>query len=236
MRDYQTTAIVIPAAGVGRRMSTSTPKQFIRVGGKTILAHTVDKFHQWAKIYGHPIIIVIALSKGEQLPDDVQNAIACEGGEMRADSVYAAMTTLHKVLHCDWVMVHDAARPLVDPRDIENLYQTLKNEPIGGILAEKVTATVKRACNNKIIETIPREDLYLAQTPQMFRFKLLLNALSAERAHLTDEASAIEALGHQPKIVIGSADNIKITHPEDLVFFEQKIKSTTKTEHTVNKI
>lgn len=236
MRDYQTIAIVIPAAGVGRRMKTSTPKQFIPVGGKTILAHTVDKFHQWAKIYGHHIIVIVALSKGEKLPDDVQNAIACEGGEMRADSVYAAMTALYKVLQFDWVMVHDAARPLIEPRDIETLYQTLRDDHIGGILAEKVTATVKRACDNKVIETIPRDDLYLAQTPQMFRFKLLINALSAERTHLTDEASAIEALGHQPKIVIGSADNIKITHPEDLVFFEQKIKSTTKTEHTVNKI
>lgn len=228
MADYQTIAVVIPAAGVGKRMNSSTPKQFINVGGKTILAHTVDKFHQWAATYGHHIIVMVALSEGEKLPNDVKDVAVCEGGETRSDSVYSAMTSLHAVLQFDWVMVHDAARPLISPDDIERLFQTLKDDNVGGILAEKITATVKRVCEGEIVETLPREDLYLAQTPQMFRFDLLAEALSAERSHLTDEAAAIEAAGHQPKIVIGKADNIKITTPEDLTFFEWVVQCQTK--------
>lgn len=234
MSDYQTIAVIIPAAGVGKRMQSATPKQFLNVGGKTILAHTVDKFHQWAATYGHHIVIMVALCQGETLPDDVDNVAVCEGGETRADSVDYAMTALHQVVQFDWVLVHDAARPLVSPSDIETLFQTLKNDNVGGILAEKITATVKRVSDDKIVETLPRENLYLAQTPQMFRFDLLSDALSAERSHFTDEAAAIEALGYQPKVVTGSAENIKITNPEDLRFFERMLSQQSASCEKVN--
>ncbi|PID66482.1 MAG: 2-C-methyl-D-erythritol 4-phosphate cytidylyltransferase [Gammaproteobacteria bacterium] len=219
-------AVIIPAAGFGQRMSSDTAKQFIRVAGKTILAHTVDKIHAWAKGYHHHVIIMVALSEGVRLPADVTGVHTCTGGQERADSVANALDTLadlHPTHPPQWVMVHDAARPLVCIEDIEKLYQHLKNNAIGGILAEKITATVKKVDGDIITATVPRQDLWLAQTPQLFRFELLQQALQGQRSHLTDEASAIEAMGLPVKIIEGSRNNIKITVAEDLHFFSEQI-------------
>lgn len=224
MTDYQTIAVIIPAAGFGSRMNLPVPKQFIQVGEKSILAHTVDKFHRWAKKHGRHIIIMVALSKEAELPEDVINVVTCEGGKERANSVSNALDALQQVLQFDWVMVHDAARPLVRVDDIEKLYQTLKKDEVGGLLAEKVTATVKRVEKGKVVETIPRESLYLAQTPQLFRFDLLRRSLDGDCSHFTDEAAGIEAMGMQPKVVEGSADNLKISTANDLAYFERLIR------------
>lgn len=224
MIDYQTIAVIIPAAGYGKRMKLSVPKQFIQVGGKSVLAHTVDKFHCWAKTYGRHIVIMVALSEMAELPKDVTNVVTCLGGKERANSVSNAMEALHQVLQFDWVMVHDAARPLVRVNEIEKLYQALKEDEVGGLLAQKVTATVKRVEKGKVVETIPRDSLYLAQTPQLFRFDLLRRALGGDCAHFTDEAAGIEAMGLQPKVVEGSADNIKISTASDLAYFERLVR------------
>lgn len=224
-------AIIIPAAGFGKRMGSDIAKQFITVDGRTILAHTVAKLQTWVKDYHHDAVIMVALSDGMDLPADVitdnVNLQTCVGGKERADSVANALSALEKMGQFDWAMVHDAARPLVDMTDIERLYQTLKNDNVGGILAEKVTATVKRADNNgnlTVSATVPREDLWLAQTPQLFRFDLLKQSLQKQRQTLTDEASGIERLGYSPKIIEGNRNNIKITTPEDLAFFEAALK------------
>lgn len=212
-------AVVIPAAGFGTRLGSPIAKQFLVTGGKTVLAHTVNKIHTWAQHYHHNITLMVALSEYSELPNDVHNVSICLGGKTRADSVANALSSLAVLGSFDWAMVHDAARPLVRINDIETLYQALKNEDVGGILAEKVTATVKLASHNAqgifCQTTLPRDNLWLAQTPQMFRFALLQQALTGERAHITDEASAIEALSLQPKIIAGSRDNIKITTPDD---------------------
>lgn len=213
-------AVIIPAAGFGKRLGSPVAKQFLMVAGQSVLAHTVNKVHAWAQHYDHDIIIMVALSANSQLPNDVEGVHTCLGGKERADSVANALSALAHLRVFEWVMVHDAARPLIDTANIETLYQTLKQDSVGGILAEKVTATVKRASANNqgyaISATVPREDLWLAQTPQLFRFELLQQALSGgTRSHLTDEASAIEALGFYPKIVEGSRHNIKITTPDD---------------------
>lgn len=218
-----TIAVIIPAAGFGTRMGSDIAKQFIQVGGKTILAHTVAKFHRWASEYQHNICIMVALSDGAELPDDVTGVQTCLGGETRADSVANALAAVSERQRFDWAMVHDAARPLVTISDIERLYQTLKTDAVGGILAEKITATVKRVANHQVTETVPRDDLYVAQTPQLFRFELLVQSLSGERSHLTDEASGIEAMGLQPRIILGSRENIKITTAEDLVYFQNSV-------------
>lgn len=214
-----TIAVVIPAAGFGTRLGSPIAKQFLVAGGKTVLAHTVDKIHAWAQHYHHNITVMVALSAGSELPADVQGVQTCIGGKERADSVKNALAALVMQGHFDWAMVHDAARPLVRISDIENLYQTLKNDEIGGILAEKVTATVKRASNDDPVPhcqaTLPRDNLWLAQTPQLFRFTLLQQALNNESSAMTDEASAIEALGLHPKIIAGSRENIKITTADD---------------------
>lgn len=219
-------AVIIPAAGFGKRMGHEIAKQFIEVGGKTILAHTVEKIQTWAKHYHHDIVIMVALSDGAALPAEITGVKTCLGGKERADSVANALSALQNIGEFDWVMVHDAARPLVDIKDIEKLYQSLKNDNVGGILAEKVTATVKRASHDKsIIATVPREDLWLAQTPQLFRFNLLQQSLQGQREELTDEASGIEHLGYAPKIIEGNRNNIKITTPEDLLYFQQRINN-----------
>lgn len=225
-REQEVISVIIPAAGLGKRLNAPVAKQFLNVGGKTILAHTVEKFQQWAADYQHHVEIIVVLSSDAELPDDVCGVRVCTGGKERADSVANALSSLPHVAHVtadSWVMVHDAARPLVRVKDIETLYQALKHDSVGGILAKKIMATVKRAHDNHIAQTIPREDLWLAQTPQMFRFGLLSQSLAGSRTGLTDEASGIEALGLCPKIVAGHRDNVKITTAEDLDYFRQHI-------------
>ncbi len=245
-QDTTPIAVIIPAAGFGKRMGGEIAKQFIAIGGKTILAHTVEKIQTWAKHYQHKIIIMIALSDGVESPidistdkDNTDNIMTCIGGKERADSVANALSVIAEQFtdsHTDslpkWVMVHDAARPLVDIDDIEKLYQALKDDDIGGILAEKVTATVKKAqpTNNGtvITDTVPRDDLWLAQTPQLFRFDLLQQSLQGNRQHLTDEASGIEQMGLSVQIIEGNRNNIKITTPDDLRFFEMQMSFIQK--------
>ncbi|MGY0399606.1 MAG: IspD/TarI family cytidylyltransferase [Ostreibacterium sp.] len=209
-------AVVIPAAGVGQRMNSEVAKQFIKVAGQSILSHTVSKIHCWANTYHHNITIMVTLSVGSALPTDVVGVNICEGGKTRACSVANALQALNQIKCFDWAMVHDAVRPQIHLEDIELLYQQLKDDVVGGILAKKVTSTVKRAKDRTIIETILRDDLYLAQTPQLFRFDLLEQSLSGRYAQLTDEASAVEAMGLSPKIVEARHDNIKITTRKDL--------------------
>ncbi len=221
-----TIAVIIPAAGFGRRMGEKTAKQFLNVGGKSILSHTIEKLQSWGVCYRHHVTIMVALSDDALLPEDISGVEVCIGGETRADSVARAVQALKVQGDFDWAMVHDAARPLVAVEDIEKLYQSLKDDAVGGILAEKITATVKRAEAQSVVETVPRDDLWLAQTPQLFRFSLLEQSLEGTREGLTDEASGIEKMGLSPKIVEGSRNNIKITTPEDLHFFEHMLGVT----------
>jgi len=184
---------VIPAAGLGLRMGADTPKQYLVVAGKPLLQHTLEK------------LIV--------------------GGEQRSDSVLAALEALAgRAQDEDWVLVHDAARPCISAADIARLCAALADDPVGGLLAMPVAETVKRAdSRQRVIGTLDRSQLWLAQTPQMFRYGLLLDTLrqSAERGiSVTDEASAIEQAGLQPRLVVGNAANIKITRQADLHFAE----------------
>ena len=216
-------AVIIPAAGFGKRLGGDTAKAFVKINNKTILAHTVDKIKLWAERYQHEVSIMVGLSEGSELPFDVSAVKTCVGGKERADTVANAIEALSEMDYFDWIMVHDAARPLVSVCDIERLYQTLKNDKVGGLLAEKVTATVKRASDNIVIETVSRDELWLAQTPQLFRFSLLEKSLNGKRGALTDEASGIEAMGLEVKIVAGSRENIKITTAADLHYFQCKL-------------
>lgn len=220
----KTIAVIIPAAGFGLRMGHRVAKQFMQVKGKTVLAHTVDKIQTWAKQYHHDIVIMVALSSDVELPADVLGVQTCLGGKERADSVANALSEIEKTGNFNWAMVHDAARPMVAVADIEKLYQAIKDDEVGGILAKKVNATVKRVSGDKITATVPREDLWLAQTPQMFRFALLQQSLQGQRSGLTDEASGIENMGLVAKIIEGGRDNVKITTPEDLHYFIQQLQ------------
>lgn len=218
---------IVPAAGAGRRMQTATPKQYLSLAGRPVIAHTLSR------LSAHPAIagIVVATAADDQQFSRVKIStskpvVTVTGGETRADSVLNALSWLCEQSDIpDWVLVHDAARPCIRQTDIDQMFSLLSEHPVGGLLGMPITDTVKRTdTNNHVIETVCREQLWRAATPQMFRTVMLQKALSdGQRQGLavTDEASAMEASGYQPQMVAGHADNIKITHPSDLALAEQ---------------
>jgi len=211
--------VIIPAAGIGKRMGTEIPKQYLKLGDQTVLEHTINRFQNLPQIKG----IVICLA-----PDDLffnqlsisKQIMMTNGGKERSDSVLNGLNFLEKYAEeNDWILVHDAARPCVRKSDIEKLMFELKDHEVGGLLAVPVRDTMKRAKNHQVETTINRENLWHALTPQMFRFKTLKTALETaleKQQMITDEAQAIEFLGLHPMLIEGHADNIKITHPNDL--------------------
>ena len=211
--------VVIPAAGVGARMQADRPKQNLPLHGKTVIEHTLACFTHHPAIAG----IVVAISDGDpywgrlHIDSDVQLHVA-RGGIERCHSVLNALHTLSALADDnDWVLVHDAARPCLGLRELQRMLDTLAADEVGGILGVPVADTLKRAdVAGRIQATEPREHLWQAQTPQMFRHGLLLEALS-RTAKLTDEAGAVEALGLKPKLVQGASSNLKVTYTEDLL-------------------
>ena len=223
---------LIPAAGVGTRFSRSAAagqaKQYLPLAGKPMLWHAVRSVCEAAV---ENVFVVLA-------PEDKQFAqldwsafagrlepLYC-GGERRRDSVYNGMVAAMAVVDADdWVLVHDAARPCLPKQDLDNLIRETRDDQIGGILALPVADTVKRvgkdeAGTQRIAGTEDRAQLWLAQTPQMFRCGLLMEALKQAKSPVTDEASAVEQMGLRPRLVAGSRDNIKVTFPEDLKIAE----------------
>jgi 2-C-methyl-D-erythritol 4-phosphate cytidylyltransferase len=214
---------VVPAAGFGRRMQTECPKQYLSIGNKTILEHSV------AALLAHPSVerVIIAISDGDlrfqqlTLANHPQITVV-EGGAERADSVLAG---LQAAGNAQWVLVHDAARPCLHQDDLARLLTLRETSQVGGILATPVCDTMKRAEPGKtaIAHTVDRNDLWHAQTPQFFPRELLFDCLTRalnEGATITDEASALEYCGYHPQLVVGRADNIKVTRPEDLALAE----------------
>ena len=217
MTTNYTLAAIVPAAGVGSRMQHSAPKQYIRLAGKTILEHTLAKLAQLKQL----TTIVVAVSDDDPyfatLEFIDQRIVRASGGKERADSVLNGLLALADNPP-DWVLVHDAARPLVTLADIECLLSECINADEGGILASKVKDTIKRGATHSQ-QTVPRDDLWQALTPQLFKYHDLTQALQtalAQQVTITDEASAIEWANKPVKLVAGRSDNIKITTPEDL--------------------
>lgn len=220
----QSVIAVVPAAGVGSRMKADRPKQYLKINGKTILEHTVEK------LLAHPQVsqIVVAISDDDPYYPELpltQNpqVIRVAGGSERADSVLSALDYIEKQQLGDWVMVHDAARPFVQLSDIDKLISTAMSHDVGAILAAPVRDTMKRGAQGQIDHTVERADLWHALTPQMFRTEPLWNVLSEalqQGVSITDEASAFEWKGFSPALVAGRSDNFKITQPEDLALAE----------------
>jgi len=214
--------VIVPAAGVGARMQHSTPKQYLKIAGKTIIEHTLEKLTSHESIKG----VVVAISKSDEYwPNHAlvnnKKIITTEGGVERFHSVFNALKKLSDQCKLnDWVLVHDAARPCLSLDDISKLIRKVKDDDIGGLLAVPVRDTMKRAnSDGKILHTTERQFLWHALTPQMFRYGMLVDALqSAINSNnvITDEASALEAKGFQALLIEGSVSNIKITRPEDL--------------------
>lgn len=216
---------IVPAAGVGRRMGADVAKQYLRIRGRTLLELTLDKLLRVEEAEA----IVVALH-----PEDSSwtflSSLHCvrietvAGGDERNQSVLNALRQLRgRAAPLDWVLVHDAVRPCVALEDIQRLMARLAGDPIGGLLAAPVRETVKRVRDGVVESTLDRSQLWLAATPQMFRYAVLLQALEQAQARglaVTDEAAAVEAMGHPVRVVAGRADNIKITTPEDLVLVD----------------
>jgi 2-C-methyl-D-erythritol 4-phosphate cytidylyltransferase len=219
--------VIVPAAGRGERMQSAQPKQYLPLAGATVLEHALKPFIEHPRVAG----IVVALAE-----DDVQwQTLACarnalvrrtSGGDHRMHSVLNGLNALAGQADTqDWALVHDAARPCLARKDLDRLFDALQGEPVGGLLALPMSDTVKRAdtTGQRVAVTIDRRGLWSAQTPQMFRFGRLLQALRTAAdggATLTDEASAIEAQGLAPRLVEGSPFNLKVTTPRDLVLAE----------------
>lgn len=213
---------VVPAAGVGKRMGAKVPKQYLQLGDRTVIDHTLSRLLE------HPKIEAVAVSLGSDdgwWPDsefaDHSNVVRAEGGAERCHSVLNGLAALKCWAEDeDWVLVHDAARPCLRNEDIDRLINQLSDHSVGGLLGTPVRDTMKRSdAAGNVDETVTRENLWHAYTPQMFRLGRLHDALNdaLERGQLvTDEASAIELAGHRPLMVEGHADNIKITRPADL--------------------
>ncbi len=221
---------VIPAAGAGTRMGAEIPKQYRLLAGRPVITHCLERIGSHPRIAG----VVVALSPRDRwwearVQADADGVIRVDGGAERCHSVLNALLALSgTATGDDWVLVHDAARPCVRRADIDRLLEELADHPVGGLLGLPVRDTMKRTdSHGEIRETVSREGLWHALTPQMFRVGPLTNALRqvVERGGLvTDEAQAMELVGMAPRMLEGSADNIKITHPQDLILAELYLK------------
>jgi 2-C-methyl-D-erythritol 4-phosphate cytidylyltransferase len=217
---------LIPAAGTGSRLGAALPKQYLEIAGRPLLYHSLLALAQ------HPRIeqVFVVLAQGDdrfkrydwrELGERVK-PLYC-GGETRAASVFNGLLAARdSIAGSDWVLVHDAARPCLGREELDRLLGELEEDETGGLLAVPVADTLKRANRDlRVAATEPRDNLWLAQTPQMFRYRLLIEALrAADPAAVTDEASAIEGLGLKPRLVMGDSRNIKVTFPEDLAIAE----------------
>lgn len=221
---------LIPAAGQGARFGAAGAKQYLPLAGRPMIYHAI------ATLWAHESIdrVVVVLAEDDVEWDDYGwsefasklQILRC-GGATRAHTVLNALDTLDKDLDAgDWLLVHDAARPCLDGGDLAAMIETLASDEVGGILAVPLADTLKRGDEeNRIDATVPRAALWRAQTPQMFRYGLLRDAL---RQHIfdqpTDEASVIERCGLRPRLIPGSARNIKVTFPADLAIAELFIR------------
>lgn len=211
---------IVPAAGVGKRMQSDRPKQYLDLGGTTVIEQTLSRLLLTNVFEAIAVAISIEDPYWPELSISREKAIiTAAGGKERADSVLSALNSIrNNASDNDWVLVHDAARPCITAEDIHKLIDTLADDDVGGILALSSHDTLKNVQDNRIAGTLDRTHIWRALTPQMFRYGMLKNALEVAQGNpaVTDEASALELKGLQPKIVEGRPDNLKITRPEDL--------------------
>lgn len=217
---------VVPAAGASRRMGGERPKQYLPLHGRTLLEHALAPLLESTAVEGGTVALAAQDSWWQQLPGELRARVTiAPGGAERCESVLSGLGALAAARPTDWVLVHDAARPCLPSGDLDRLISECLGDPVGGLLAVPVAETLKRAGDDgRVLETTPREGLWRAQTPQMFRHGQLLQAIAGALAageRPTDEAAAIERLGLRPRLVEGSPVNIKVTQAADLSFAGQ---------------
>ena len=222
---------VVPAAGSGQRMASELPKQYLEIAGRPLLDHALRALLGCADVRG----VMVALApddphtgKVPSLSDPRVATVA--GGAERVDSVLAALRALSGMAAPDdWVLVHDAARPCLTGEDLMALIAAVVERDCGGLLAQPVNDTVKRVDGDRrVMDTVDRRTLWRAQTPQMFRLGDLTDALERMQWQgelVTDESSAMEQAGYEVQVIPGSARNLKVTVPEDLMIAEHYLKA-----------
>ena len=219
---------LIPAAGFGSRMGNELPKQYLSLAGRPMIYHALRTLCDSPRIAG--VFVVLSPGDNEWPRHDWSEFFGklvvfnC-GGAARAESILnglKAAPVASPICDDDWVLVHDAARPCLSVAQLNKLIDELVDDAVGGLLAVPVADTLKRSdANSRVEHTESREGLWQAQTPQMFRYRLLLDALSRiGGAAMTDDAGAVEALGLHPKLVLSDTRNLKVTYPQDLALAE----------------
>ena len=227
--------LVVPCAGRGERAGRAMPKQYATIASKPMIAHTLNALLQVSSIQTVGLVVspgdvfINSILVDHALSNNPRIKVIPKGGATRAESVLAGLQYFKDLGALDegWILVHDAARCLITPQSVEKLIQTCLSDPVGGLLAYPVADTLKESQSGRVERTIQRGGKWLAQTPQMFRLGILMKALNrAKEQHLdsiTDESSAIEALGESPVLVEGASANFKITYPSDFEIAEAVI-------------
>ena len=217
--------VVIPCAGSGSRSGLGGPKQYALLAGEPMVVHTLRAFAEVPGL-GQGVVVVApddqSMAEVFALYPQTQFAISNTGGATRAQSVLAGLLALQNlgVDGHDWVLVHDAARCLVTPSLIQKLLLACQSDAVGGLLALPLPDTLKAETQGRVSSTLPRSGKWLAQTPQMFRWDSLFGALAQAGDQVTDEASALEALGQAPLLVPSASFNFKVTYQEDMAMAE----------------
>ena len=214
---------LIPCAGNGSRSGATGPKQYQQIAGKPMVLHTLAAFAGVERLARTLVVVSAGDNFFDQLPVQVD---AC-GGTTRAQSVTNGLDALLKcgAAPSDWVLVHDAARCLITTEQINTLIDACLPDAVGGLLALPLPDTLKAAKDGRVAATLERSDKWLAQTPQMFRIGELRSALQNAGDAVTDESSAIEFMGRSPLLVEGSAQNFKVTYPQDFALAESVLRS-----------
>ncbi|MCG3188430.1 MAG: Bifunctional enzyme IspD/IspF [Burkholderiaceae bacterium] len=212
---------LVPCAGIGARAGTVGPKQYAHLRGRALVAHTLRALLRVQRL--HAVLVVLAGDDSQfehEVPEfgGSRGWLVRRGGATRAQTVANGLQSLRErgAADDDWVLVHDAARALIEPGAVERLIDACLDDPVGGLLALPMADTLKLERDGRCAATVDRRDKWAAQTPQMFRLGPLREALQRAGDSVTDEASAIEAAGMQPRLVVGDASNVKVTWPEDL--------------------
>lgn len=210
---------LIPAAGSGSRFGADLPKQYLPLGRATMLEHAVEALLVEERIERVVVVVAPEDRQADALRFDARVQVAPVGGASRAASVRAGLDALRvTAADEDWVLVHDAARPCLSREDLAALIERVDDDPVGGLLAVPLADTLKRGTGERVAATLDRANLWRAATPQMFRLRLLCEALDAPGMldAATDEASAVERRGHAPLLVACHATNLKVTTADDL--------------------
>ena len=227
---------LIPSAGTGARAGSSEPKQYRSIAGIPMVIHALRAFGAVSRIKQGLVVVapndnfVLGLLEKYEIS---KFHVAQVGGAQRSDTVLAGLNTLlaQGAKSDDWVLVHDAARCLITPQQIEDLIDVVVHDSVGGLLAQPLADTLKTAEQNRVASTVSRADKWLAQTPQMFRIGPLKLAIEQAGSSVTDESSAMELMGFYPLLVACDNHNFKVTYPQDFALAEAIFHMRTKQLH-----